>query len=237
MPDSSLKITQITQPFMLQSSFILRDLPIKDLEILEHQSQFEERKRGDILFRQGSYPTGVYFLKTGKIKIYQGVEPSERQTLYIYSDGDLIGYRQFISGEAHPVSAALLEDSTIGFIPADVFRGLIANSTFFARNLLSALASEFTVWMNRMTVFKKFPVQHRLILTLLILHEQYRSSGNADGNLTMTRTDLSEFVGATLETVVRALNKLKALDLVQIHGRQITLPNLSGLIDILQKEK
>jgi CRP-like cAMP-binding protein len=91
--------------------------------------------------------------------------------------------------------------------------------------------------MNRMTVFTKFPVRRRLILALLILQEQYRISGSPPGEITMTRTELSEYVGASLETVVRALNSLKKKNLVEIHGRLIALTDLKGLVDILEREE
>lgn len=211
-------------------------LPEEDLGLLEKKALPKEGKRGEMLFKQGTYPNGVFWLVSGKAKIFQETPAGQRQTLYIYSDGDLIGYRQFISEEAHPVTAVLLEDSIYRHIPGETFRGLLNTSTFFARNVLSALAREFTVWMNRMTVFTQFPVRHRLVLALLILQEQYRMSGSPPGEITITRTELAEYIGTSLETVVRALNTLKAAHLVGIHGRKILLSDMTGLLDILHHE-
>ena len=237
MSDIHIRIQQATQPYLFRNSVILTHLPAEDLELLDKKALPQEGKRGDILFKQGTYPNGVYLLVSGKVKIYQETLVGQRQTLYIYSDGDLIGYRQFISEEAHPVSAALLEDSRYRHIPGETFRGLLHSSTFFARNVLSALAREFTVWMNRMTVFTQFPVRHRLVLALLILQEQYRMSGSPPGEITITRTELAEYIGTSLETVVRALNTLKSAHLVEIHGRKILLADMTGLMDILQHEE
>lgn len=170
-------------------------------------------------------------------KIFQEKKNGQRHTLYIYSDGDLIGYRQLIAEETNPVSCVLLEDASYILIPAELLRALLITSPFFTRNVLSALASEFSVWMHRMTIFNTFPVRQRLVLALLILHEQYRISGSPPGIITITRTELAEYVGATLETVVRVLNILKSDHLVQIQGRRIHLRNTGALMDILQKEE
>jgi CRP-like cAMP-binding protein len=237
MIDPTLRIAKATQPYLFQNSFILTNLPTEDLHVLEDNTKIEEGKRGDVLFRQGTFPNGVYWLLSGKIKIFQETSTGQKQTLYIYSDGDLIAYRQFMADEPHPVTTVLIEDSTFRFIPAEMFRGLLASSPFFSRNILTALAREFTVWMNRMTVFSQYPVRYRLILALLVLQEQYRMSGSEPGVVTITRTDLAEFVGAKLETVVRVLNTLKSANLVAINGRRILLPDLDGLLDILQGEK
>lgn len=121
--------------------------------------------------------------------------------------------------------------------PDGTFKGLIDTSPKFARNVLSALARDFTVWMNRMTVFTKFPVKRRLILALLILHEQYRISGSPPGVITITRTELSEYVGASLETVVRVLNTLKVKDLVQINGRRILIKDIEEMVMMMEGEE
>lgn len=236
MTDPTLRIAQTVQPYLFQNSFILTDLPIKDIAMFQESVKPEARKRGDVLFRQGEFPKGTYWLISGKVKIFQETLTGQRQTLYIYSDGDIIAYRQLIAEEANPVSAVLLEDATVGLIPSETFRELLNASPFFARNILTALAREFSIWMNRTTVFTQFSVRRRLILALLILYEQYRRSGSPPGVVTMTRTELSEYVGASLETVVRILNTLKANNLVNIHGRRILLPNPIALVDILQAE-
>jgi CRP-like cAMP-binding protein len=213
------------------------DLPEKDQLTIRECGKSRNLKRGELLFRQGTTPRNVVWLIAGKAKIFQETPSGQRQTLYIYSDGDLIGYRQLIAGEVHPVSAMLLEDATITLIPEAAFRGLIDHSPAFARNVLSALARDFTVWTNRMTVFTKFPVRRRLILAMLILHEQYRTSGSPSGMITMTRTELAEYVGASLETVVRVLNTLKTKGLLQISGRRIQIMDPGALAAMFDEEE
>jgi CRP-like cAMP-binding protein len=232
MTDPTSRIARATRPYLLQNAFILTDLPLRDLDLLRESANPERRKRGEMLFRQGGFPKGAFWLMSGKAKIFQELPGGRHQTLYVYSDGDLVGHRQVITEEEYPISAMLLENSVVGFIPGETFRALVDSSPFFSRNLLQALAREFTVWMNRLTVFAQLPVRRRLALALLMLHEQYRRPGAPQGLVTMTRTELSEYVGASLETVVRALNALKAAGLVHVDGRRIRLPDPPALADI-----
>lgn len=234
MTVSADKVSKVTKPYLFQNNWVLTDLPAADLEVLRICAELQSGKRGDHLFNAGGYPKGVYWLKAGKVKIYQESPGGQKQTHYIYSDGDLIGFRQFIANEPHPVSAALLEDSTYVMIPGDTFRQLINHSPVFARNMLTALAREFTVWMNRMTVYTTYPVKDRVTLALLILSEQYHASGLPKGEITMTRTELAEYVGATLETVVRVLNKMKTEGLVEIQGRSIIIKNVGQLMKLIE---
>lgn len=228
-------IQKTIKPYLIQQSNLLPGLPVNELQHLKNQSKQEKGKRGSVLFRQGGFPKSVIWLISGKIKIYQESPSGQRQTVYVYTNGDLIGYRQLIAEVPNPVTAVLLEDSEYMIIPAEIFLGLLKESLLFTRNVLTALAREFTIWMNRTTVFTQFPVRHRLILALLILNEQYRLSGFKDNEITMTRTELAEYVGASLETVVRALNKLKSQNLVKIQGRTIRLLDVGGLLEIVNR--
>lgn len=231
--DHTPSITKATQPYLFQNGFILTNLPEADLRKLEKSTIIEFGKRGHILFRQNGFPSGVYWLIDGMVKIYQETATGHH-TIYIYSSKDLIGFRQLIAEEQHPVSAAFLEDSTYRFIPGEIFRELLNTSPFFVRNVLSALAREFSIWSNRMTYFSHFPVRKRLVLALLILHEQYRIYGSPGGVITITRTEISEYIGASLETVVRMLNNLKTQYLVSLAGRKIILKDIDGLLKILE---
>lgn len=234
MPEEvSTVIAETIAPYILHNAFVYEDLPMVEKAMLEDNTRPVNMRRGEILFRQHAFAKCAYWLHSGKVKIYTELPDGQRQTLYIYTDGDLLGYRQLLSEERYPVSAELMEDSRIGIIPADVFRALVRESTFFSRNLLEALAREFTVWMNRLTVFAQYPVQARLALCLLILHEKYRQEGKSPTVITVTRTELAEYTGAKLETVVRALTPLKAAGLVQVSGRRMILPSPEDLLQYL----
>jgi CRP-like cAMP-binding protein len=230
------KIASVTQPYLLRNEFGLSDFPFKDTGLSLPTARFEARKRGDTLFQQDTFPKGAFWLQTGKVKIFQVTPSGQRQTLYIYSDGDLIGFRQVLAGEANPVSAVVLENSVLGFIPTDTFFGLLEASPLFARKVMTSLAREFSVWMNRMTAFAQLPVRRRLMLALLVLHEQYRRSGSPPGLITMTRAELAEYIGASPETVIRAMHALKTAGMVRISGRRIVLPDAEGLVRIFEEE-
>jgi CRP-like cAMP-binding protein len=233
MPEQPVSIAEVIAPYVLQNTFVYENLPLAEKAMLEEASRQLTMQRGESLFRQGAFPKCAYLLHTGKVKIYTERSNSQKQTLYIYTDGDLLGYRQLLSEEPYPVSAELLEDSRISVIPAEAFRALVRESSFFSRNLLEAMAREFSVWMNRLTVFAQHPVQARLVLCLLILHEKYRQHDKPVTTITVTRTELAEYIGATLETVVRVLTPLKAAGLVAVSGRRLVLPHPEGLLGYL----
>ena len=57
--------------FNFNSDSIFEGLPESDISLLNKNMVTHTYKKGEILFREGSYPTGIYFIKKGKVKKYK----------------------------------------------------------------------------------------------------------------------------------------------------------------------
>ena len=190
-----------------------------------------EEKKGKIIYREGSYSLGVYILLKGKIKIYQTNKEGKEQIVYIYRAGDIMGYRPLLCSEPHPVSAATLEDTELSFIPRDHFMHLLEELPVLSRLLLTNLSHEFTVWINKLTVFGQQAVRERLALSLLILREKYKENDAPDApvEIDLSREDLANYAGTTVETLVRMLRNFKNEGLINSKGRKISVFNIQQL--------
>lgn len=184
-----------------------------------------EIKKNKIIYREGSYSKGAYILRKGKIKIYQTNKEGKEQIAYIYRKGEIMGYRPLLCEEPHPVSAAALEDCVISFIPKQLFLNALDESPVLARRLLNNLSHEFTVWINKLTLFAQQPVKERIALSLLIINEKYKKDSKSIQPvvINLSREDLANYVGTTTETLVRILRYLKDENIITANGRKITI--------------
>ena len=142
-------------------------------EIVKSRLRRIEYKKGQVLFKENSYSKGVYVIKKGKIKIYQTNTEGKQSIVYIYKKGDYFGYRPLLGDEPHPVSAAAIDNTVVSFIPKQVFLDLLQHSPLLAQKLLISLSQEFSVRINKMTVFSQYSVKKRVALSLLILSKIY----------------------------------------------------------------
>lgn len=227
-------IPAVIAPFVFDHRMVFERLPLPEIKKLQREFVPVAVRKGEVLFVQGSTARGVYWLRKGKVKIFQKDFSGQLQILYLYTPGDLIGYRQLISGEPYPFTAVALEAGELDFLPAETFHHQVRESAFFSRNLLEVMSREFTVWTNRFTVFNVRPLRSRLALILLILHEKYRKTGEQESVITFPRTDLADFAAAKLETVVRMLHTFKQEGLVRTEGRRLWLTDILALISIAQ---
>lgn len=213
------------EKYHFKTDSILDGLPVKEFRLLKQEMQRMEIKKGKIVYREGSYSKGAYILRKGKVKIYQTNRDGKEQIAYIYRKGEIMGYRPILCDELHPVSAAALEDCVVSFIPRKYFLYALDESPVLARRLLTNLTHEFTVWINKLTLFAQQPVRERVTLSLLIINEKYKKEGkeHLPVVINLSREDLANYVGTTIETLVRILRYLKDEKIIATRGRRIII--------------
>lgn len=213
---------------------VLENLPEEDWNNLMSHITEHTYKKGDILFRQGGFPVGIYLIAEGKVKKYTTDRDGREQIIYVANKGELIGYHAILAEDRYPDSAATLEESRIGFIAREDFLTIISQSEVLNRRLLKCLSHEFSVLVNNLTMLAQKSVRERLAHQLIILREKYKvdfSPGMAV-EIDMSRDDLANLVGTARENVVRVLTNLKSEGALETRGRKIIILDVNQLIKI-----
>ena len=217
-----------------KSESILADLPEDVYELLiAHKSELVFRKN-DILFREGSFPSGIFYIVKGKVKKYKVDNEGKEQIIYLAGAGQLIGYHAVLSDDRYPDSAAAIEDSVVVFIPKEDFLKTLDYSPVFNYRLLKTLSHEFAVLANNLTFFAQKTVRERLALQLVIIREKYKVN-YVEGmpiEISISREDLASLVGTTRESIVRILTEFKVDGILETKGRKIIIKDVNALIGI-----
>ena len=126
-----------------KSESVFADLPLEDLELLTTNKIERIYKKGEIIFWEGAYPAGIFYITRGKVKKYKLDKDGREQIIYVANTGELLGYHAILSEDRYPDSAAVLEESTIAFIPKEDFLHTLQHSEVLSRRLLKTLIHEF----------------------------------------------------------------------------------------------
>jgi CRP-like cAMP-binding protein len=218
--------------FRYNTKGIFEGLSKEHMDILRASSVTHAYRKGEMVFREGGIPSGIYYLVSGRVKKFKSTAKGGEQIFYICTAGELLGYHAVLGEENYPDSAATIEDSEITFIPKDVFLRVLHASATLSNRLLKTLGHEFSVFINNITNLATKSVRERIALTLLILDERFRSDEAVvmPASINMSRTDLANMVGTAKETVVRLLQQFKREGLVESKGRMIRIANRKGII-------
>ncbi|WP_346315995.1 Crp/Fnr family transcriptional regulator [Chitinophaga sp. YIM B06452] len=215
------------------TQFILNNLPPEEYAALSANMTELQLKKGEVLFRQGTVPQGLFFIIRGKVKKYQVNRNGKEQIIYVANTGELLGYHAILSNERYPDSAAALEESTIGLIPKEDFLQTLENSGSLSRMLLKSLSHEFTVLVNSISVFAQRSVKERLAIALIVLREKFKDPASQEPVvIDVSRNDLANMVGSGIENVVRFLKEFKTAGMLDTKGRKIIIRDVGKLIEL-----
>jgi CRP-like cAMP-binding protein len=205
-----------------------------DTKILfAHKSELHFKK-GEVIFKEGTVPSGIYFILEGKVKKFKVDNTGREHIIYVANTGELIGYHAVLAEDRYPDSAATLESSRILFIPKEDFLETISKSELLSRRLLKTLSHEFAVLINGISLLARRSVKERLALQLIILREKYKE-GIAEGQdveINISREDLANMVGTARENVIRLLGEFKDEGILTTAGRKIIVRDVLRLVEI-----
>ena len=217
-----------------KSESVLADLPPEDLLLLTVNKSEQIYKKGEIIFREGAYPSGIFYIIEGKVKKYKLDKDAKEHIIYVANKGELLGYHAILSEDRYPDGAATLEESRIAFIPKEDFLETLHHSKVLSKRLLKTLSHEFAVLANSLSMFAKKSVRERLALQLIVLREKYKVNFQAGMpvEINMSRDDLASLVGTARENVVRVLSEFKEDKILETKGRKIIVHDVNLLIKI-----
>lgn len=218
----------------LNSGSILAGLPAKDLETLQSHISEKIYDKGEIIFREGSVPGGIFYIRRGKVKKYKADKAGREQIIYVANAGELIGYHALLADERYFDTAAALEETLVSFIPKEDFQLCLDNSEVLSRRLLKSLSHEFSVFTNSIAMFGQRSVRERFAMQLVIMREKYKQNfqPGMPVEIKMSRDDLARLVGTARENIIRILGEFKADGILETKGRSIIITDINKLVKL-----
>ena len=215
----------------LQSIF--NELSNDDLNALQEMKSFHQLKKGESLFKEGSYPRGLFCLNEGKIKISQVGVDGKEQIVHLVHEGDVMGYRAIFGEDTYSCSAVATDDAKVCFLPKSQFYKMAEKNSKLMLRIAHLLADELKQAERKITITAQQPVIDRIAQCLLFLKKNYGQE--ADGqtiNCLIKREELANMAGTTRETATRMLYKLQKLNLVALAGKKVKITDEKRLTEI-----
>ena len=125
--------------------------------------------------------------------------------------------------ESHELSAETLEDAIICRIDKNSFLNILNSMSILKDHLGTLLSQEISVLIKDLTNISQRSVRQRLAYIILILNDIY------DSNITMSRQDIADYVGASTENIIRELSSLKKDNIIEIRNKLITVKSKEKL--------
>ena len=188
-------------------------------------------KKKDVIFSEGEPPEWLYIVVEGKIKLTKLSQDGKEIILEIMSPLDFFGGLAVLRGFPYPANAVVMEDSKFLRISRNNIMKIIDRFP----NLMYCLAMQLGDRMKEShETLKNIAlerVEARIAALLLKLADKTgkESGGGVVIEMKLTKQDIAEMVGTTVETSIRTMSKLKKMGVVAEKEGRIAITNIAKL--------
>jgi CRP/FNR family transcriptional regulator len=191
----------------------------------------EKYQRDDYIFFEGDAPEWLHIVKEGKVKLVKHSDTGKDVILQIFAPGDMFGEFALFDRKPYPASAQALEPSTILKLSRKDFFLFFGRHPFVATEMIMELGrqlQEAHVTIKSLAVDR---VEQRIANILLKLADKLGIPEGAGVmlNLALTRQDLADIAGTTVETTIRVMSRFTKTKIIKPVSGKILILNPQAL--------
>jgi CRP/FNR family nitrogen fixation transcriptional regulator len=182
----------------------------------------------EFTYRQGAEICGeeepaeyVYQVKEGAVRSYKLLSDGRRQIAAFHLVGDIFG---LVNGKSHRFTAEAVIETTLRLIKRQSLDAAANSDADVTRNLLIMTANNLQHAENHMLLLGRKNSHERVAAFLIEMDGRLAATGVM--TLPMTRRDIADYLGLTLETVSRALSQMRragVLNFLSKNQREIAI--------------
>ncbi|MCC2615711.1 fumarate/nitrate reduction transcriptional regulator Fnr [Aestuariibacter halophilus] len=182
--------------------------------------------------------TSLYAVRSGSFKSYIMAKDGEQQITGFHLPGDIIGFDALRNNE-HQSFTQAMETSMVCEIPYQTLDQISAQLPTLRRQMMTMMSTEIKQDHDLMMLLNKRNAEERLSHFLLNLSQRFAARGfSAQAfNLTMTRNEIGNYLGLTVETVSRLLSRFQKEGLIHVDGKLIEILDQDALKQKLSEHK
>ncbi|MFH6952331.1 FNR family transcription factor [Pseudoalteromonas sp. XMcav1-K] len=196
-----------------------------------------ERKKplhkGDYLFEAGQPLRSIYAVRSGSFKSYTLTESGEEQITGFHLAGDIVGF-DGISTMSHKSYAQAMETAMVCEIPFTTLDDLSGKLPKLRHQVMRMMSNEINYDQEMLLMLNKKTAEERLAAFLANLSTRFGERGfsKKEFRLTMTRGEIGNYLGLTVETISRLLSRFQKAEIINVEGKFITILDADELFKV-----
>jgi CRP/FNR family transcriptional regulator len=194
--------------------------------------QKENFKKKQEIFSEGDTSEWFYILISGKVKITKLSHDGREMILEVISPPEFFGGFAVLKGFPYPANAFAMENSSVLKISRHNLLKIIDRFPGVMYDITANLGSRIRDFHDTMKSIALERVESRIAALLLKLADKAGvKSGETSVTIDMrlTKQDISEMVGTTVETTIRVMSRLKKSGVISDKSGKILITDMQAL--------
>lgn len=217
-------INQLCLPFSLS------DQELNNLDqIIDRKKPYQKNQA---LIQAGQSLHSLYAVRSGSFKSYVVSEDGEQQITVFHLPGDLIGF-DALSEQNHQSFTVALETSMVCEIPFNTLDSLSATIPKLRQQVMRLMSKEIRSEQGMRLLINNRSAEQRVAFFLHSLAERFGARGlsRKQYRLSMTRGDIGNYLGLTIETISRIFTRFQQDQLIAVDGKFVKILSEDNLRD------
>lgn len=220
---------------------LLRALAPADRELLAPYAELRIASRNEALFREGQPSGELAFVVRGRMKMVKAAASGRQTILEMAGPGDLLCANAALGFQPYCCTAICMEDGTEIFVlPRRDLLALVERNPSVAQAFIRELTTRGANMCRRVEELAGAKVEQR-IATLFVKLLDRAGVPLQDGGtripIALSRQDIADLCGTTLETAIRVMSMLRKKGIVKAAARGFIVPDRRAVAALLKKEK
>lgn len=189
--------------------------------------------KGNFLTQAGDPFKCLYAVSSGTFKSYTLSEDGVVNITGFYFPGELIGLDAISTGE-HSSFVKALETCSVCALPFESLEDLSGEIKNLRKQLLRIMSHEIMDDQELLLLLSRKNAAERMAAFILSLSVRFKQRGFSaqSFNLTMTRSDIGNYLGLAIETVSRLLSQFQKKGYIQVSDKLVEIIDMDGLTEL-----
>lgn len=186
--------------------------------------------KGDHVYHAGDKFKSVYAVRSGAMKTINVTRDGQEQVTGFYLPGEIIGMDGLATNQ-HTNAAIALETSAICEIPFAKLEELSTQLPSLQRRFFQLMSKEIANDQQLITLLSKNSAEERIAALLLSISARNHTRGLSPDEfyLPMSRSDIGNFLGLTIETVSRVMGRIHKQGIIELDKKHIHIKDMNAL--------
>jgi CRP/FNR family transcriptional regulator len=196
-------------------------------EIIERKKPLHKH---DKLVKAGDKFTSLYAVRVGSFKSFISAKDGEEQITGFHFPGDIIGF-DALREKTHQSYTQALETAMVCELPYDTLDTVALKFPKLRHQIMSFMSAEIKHDHDLMMMLNKRTAEERLIHFISHLSQRFEERGfsSRQFNLSMTRNEIGNYLGLTVETISRLLTRFQKDGILKVEGKLISIVDFPAM--------
>lgn len=211
----------------------LSEVEIKEISSYVERKSFRKKEQ---IFAEGDPSNWFYILVDGKVKITKLSHEGKEIIIELISPVEFFGGFAVLKGFPYPANAIAMENCSVLKISRRNLMGIIERFPNLMYDITANLGERVREFHDTLKNIALERVESRIASLLLKLAEKTGAkagSGEVEISVRLTKQDIAEMVGTTVETSIRVMSKFKKSGIIKDSNGNIIVKNIEALKAII----